>query len=1222
MGTIRKKSVKKKNHRCFWKQILGLMLIILMMIGGIQALASNVFDSSNQEIEVGASIDLEEAEVEVQVDSEEEQQEQEEIEIERQEIPDLNNIEATEIPIMPFVAETVTTAAAFRLAVQNPEVTVINLGGSFSVTYTGTAGSSVPVLTRSLIINGNGHTITATNSNGIVILGAVPAPAATATLTLNNIRFDQTAAGVGYVFAGTATNTANWRIYLENNVRTGSGIMATGTARSTLLTHGWEHLMTWRGGSNTNANEPNRNGLVDAQNGHVIVTGTGNHLGMRGTNGDANRHHLWIRHLEMRSGSSLHITSANDVASAIRIANAGTIDIDNATLEIWNVGTRTPAPAETAAAATWLTATGPAQSNGISGNIGSTNIRNNARVNIETSHHGYISQSSHTFELSGASVMNIITNASHGVCFALAPTLRSDAGLTLTHSVAVRGVDTQLNMFSNNNHQQNGGSALTMVGNDSHIIVEDGAIMNAYSARTSAVVIHGERSVFDVERGGVIRAMARGAGNVQAGAFRFRQAGRMTFNINGGDVIIIAGPTNPSQALRFYGGTNTTHVSNGGRLSVRHYNTATSTITQAGTTFGNNHASDPLRAAVLFTSNHITGGADRFYLTDRYSQVDVFAAGGIGLAGGSGTAVTRIQAVEGTIFTIDGHRPSGEAVIRGGRLNFDMVTPLFFDFRNRGGGRVFTAEHTVGNPARWTGLGTDMAVWATTPATFAGDPVEAWSRINFHVSGVNLAADIPAGNVIAAGGVFGTPDSTDSAAFRLRYNPMSPNIGRISANNAGPRVDWLRIPTNADMRVFGHVSVQEGRQMFTRSAWAGEVWVDVAFRNPAGNVVFEAEGVTDNRSMFGEPARDGIFEVVFAPNGTPELLPEGYTIEVVNARRWSGGRTAENINHYHPARIPQDILSSVERTRDVMPPRPVELAAALATIPSNATSIAGTTDPYSVIRISINNAWIMEGSVPRTVQADSTGAFTFPLTGVTLVHDQQVRIHASDERAMNIQRPQAPFAINHNLYDIVNSPITVAPNNGIPRTAGTPTLNGYVVNGNIHWIDATPFHDATIPAATMRLVEHVGNITISVPDTIDFGTMTVGPGARFGNRLPHDPIVVTDARLVRDNWRVGATLVDDPLTNTVMNHTLPNGLVRRHGDGSGGFMSSVITPHTAVVFHSHTPTGSGVVPEITDVSAPWNSTNNGLMIETFGEMVRIGNYNAVIEWSIMPGVPD
>jgi len=749
--------------------------------------------------------------------------------------------------------------------------------------------------------------------------------------------------------------------------------------------------------------------------------------------------------------------------------------------------------------------------------------------------------------------------------------------------------------------------------------------MQVYGARTSAVVVSGTGTVFDVNEGGTIRAMSRtaptsGLGATAAAAFRFRLAGSMTFNIDGGDVYIIAGPNQPNQALRLFGGANAVYVRNQGRLSVRHY----------GTT-ANNNAVDPAGVALLYQDgNTALAMADRFYLTDRYSQVDLYSRNGIGISGdvGSGATrpVTRIQANPGTIFTVDGSRPAGQAVFRGGNLRFDIDNPLYFDFRNRGGGRVFTAEAAA---SAWIGTNTDLAVWGMVPATFAGDPVDSWSRINFHITGVNFATNIA--SVVAPGAVLATANATDTAAFQARHNgaggllPRSPNFGRISANNATPIVDWLRIPTNADMRIFGHVSVQEGRPIFTRSAWEGEVWVDVVFRNPAGNIVFEAEGVTDNRSMFGEPARDGIFEVVFAPSGTPELLPEGYTIEVVNARRWAGGRTEENINRYHPARIPQDIRSSIERTRDVMPPRQVELPAALATsIPSNTTNISGTTDPYSVIRISINNTWVMEGAVPRTVQADSTGAFTFPLTGATLEHGQAVRIHASDERAMNIQRLQPPFAIPHDLFDIVNSPITVAPNNGIPRTAGTPTLNGHVVNGNIHWIDATSFHDVTIPAATMRLVEHVGNITLSVPDTIDFGVMVVGPGARFGDRLPHAPILVTDSRLVRDAWRVEAILADAPLTNVVMSHTLPNGLVRRHGDGAGGFMSSVITPHAAVIFHSHTPpSGGGLLStEITDISAPWNNINNGLMVETFGEMVRVGNYNTIIEWSIMPGIPD
>ncbi|MCL2864214.1 MAG: hypothetical protein FWE25_01600 [Lachnospiraceae bacterium] len=1226
----RKQLVKKKRHRQIRKRLFGFMLVLLIVMGGIQTIASGSLISNDLELEIGIQVDLEQEDLDLK---------QEDLDLKQE---DLEQIEADEVdlepayvPIAPHMATTVMNATQFRDAINDENITVINLGANFTVNYAGTVANPIPILNRSVQINGNGSVITVEGTNSLVTLGAVPLPA-TATLTLNNVRFNRTAAGVAYVFAGSETDTANWNIVLESNVLMGSGVMTTGTLRRTALTHGWTYEMIWRTGTNTNANELNRNGLVNAPNARLIVTGTGNHLGMRGTNGNANRHHLWVRHFEMMPGSSLSTTAANDVASSIRIDNNGTVDIrENATLNIWNTGSRAVTPSVTGSRTAWAPATSPAQSSGLIGTISRTTLHAGANVNIEASYHGFVSTAvginanSPRFEMVDGAVMNLITNHARGVGFVVAPSLFPDTNYNpggqtgyyraqVSQNVSLTGQGTQLNIFSNNNSEQNGGSGFTIVGDNSLVTVEGGAVMRVYSARTTAVVNHGLGSIFRVGTGGTVFAIARNSARDFEAVFRFRQVGGMTFDINGGDVYIVAGPGQQSQGLRLYGGNNAVYVSNMGSLNVRHYGTG-----------ANYDATNPRGVALYYENGNINlDMADRFYLTDRYSQVDLFSQNGMGLSGASNAgAFTRITANPETIFTVSGNRSAAtQSVFRGARLHFEMHRPMYFDFRNRGGGRVFTGTQAT---SQWIGADTDVAVWDRAPATFANAPVEAWSRINFNVGGVNLAGDIT--SIVAPGAVAGTVNSTDTPSFQARHNLMSPNYGRISANNATPRVDWLRIPTNADMRVFGHVSVQEGRPIHARSAWENEVWVEVVFRNPAGVEVYRAEGMTANRLMFDEMARDGLFEVVFAPGGTPQLLPEGYTVEVVHARRWSGGRTPYNLLNYHPARIPQDIHSNVERSRDVMPPRYVELPPSLDVIAPGSANITGVTDPYSVIRVSVNNAWIMDGGAPLTVQADSTGAFTFPLTGVTLIHGQQVRIHASDERARNIQRPQAPFVPSnpHDLYDIINSPIlTGSPNlmgTGIPRTAGTPTLNGQVVNGNIQWIDDTPFHDAILPRAVMRMVEYAGSITLSVPDVIDFGTMTIGPGARFGDRLPHDPILVTDSRLVRDAWRVEAILVDEPLTNVVMNHTLPNGLVRRHGDGAGGFMSSVITPHTAVVFHSHTPPlttpppGAILGTEIENISVFWNNTNNGLMVETFGEMVRVGTYTAVIEWSLMVG---
>ncbi|MCL2866117.1 MAG: hypothetical protein FWE25_11360, partial [Lachnospiraceae bacterium] len=477
MDTKKKQLMKKKRHRHFWNRFFGFMLVLLLTIGGVQTIASGnlAIDDVVLEVEDYSVAEFMEADP-----------------------------EPAYVSIVPMIESApVTTAAAFRAAILNPDYTVINIGASFSVAFSGTGTNSVPTLTRSVRINGHGHTITATNAESVTTLGVVADPT---TLTLDNITFTRTGTGLAYIFAA-ATTTANWTVRLQDYVRTGTGNVTAGTARHTQQTYGWIHPMTWRGGttSNTGTNaEPNRGGLVNAQSSRVVVAGIGNRLGMHGAAG-GDRHHLWVRDFEMLANASLYITSGGDSGGAIRIANSGAVDIrEHANLNIQNVGTRDVSPAITVATVSgWAPVTSSVQSNGLSGSIGRTTLHAGANVHIEAHYHAFVSVVSHDFEMKDGAVMNLITNHARGIGFLMAPNLRpgdhaNPNDRSQVYNVSLQGEGTQLNIFSNNNFVFNAGASFTLQGNNSSIVVEDGATMQVYGARTSAVVVSGTGTVFDV----------------------------------------------------------------------------------------------------------------------------------------------------------------------------------------------------------------------------------------------------------------------------------------------------------------------------------------------------------------------------------------------------------------------------------------------------------------------------------------------------------------------------------------------------------------------------------------------------------------------------------------------------------------------------------------------------------------------------------------------------
>jgi len=460
----------------------------------------------------------------------------------------------------------------------------------------------------------------------------------------------------------------------------------------------------------------------------------------------------------------------------------------------------------------------------------------------------------------------------------------------------------------------------------------------------------------------------------------------------------------------------------------------------------------------------------------------------------------------------------------------EVDAPLLFDFTQRAPGNavIFDTYGTVASPSTFIGNNTDLSVWRNNragseehpPYPLPGhDPIDGNAAVFFS----NMDFDLRPGNdnfanvnLLANGG------STTEPRFEAWFDgPAMPGTGdaiatgsagwrqirRISANNANPVVDILRTPTDADQRIFGHVTIPEGNRS-ARSAFDGEVFVDLVINDTEGNFVQRINNVpTGTHSIWGDPEHAGVFMAVITEpfaDGTT-FLPIGYMVEVARARRTAvndpvppstSTTTNEgvegNIINVRPTR-PQDILCRVgtngttycqETVIDVTPPLQVEAVTGWVSgslrfdgaVTPATTNITGTGEPGAVIRVgrvtpasgNVTGVTWLDGTA--TVAADGTWEFMIP-SGTNLVAEERLSIYISDGVGVaSIPVPQLPEVVFRphlasaatidwfNKRAIVNT-IT------LPRTADTQPWAGTTMgNINYHWAEnaanRTPFHDA------------------------------------------------------------------------------------------------------------------------------------------------------------------
>ncbi|GED49406.1 hypothetical protein CKN99_13835 [Carnobacterium maltaromaticum] len=358
---------------------------------------------------------------------------------------------------------------------------------------------------------------------------------------------------------------------------------------------------------------------------------------------------------------------------------------------------------------------------------------------------------------------------------------------------------------------------------------------------------------------------------------------------------------------------------------------------------------------LLFTG----GNGAVFNLKDAGSSAEIRANYGPALVS---TGSSKITAGEGTIFKMRGRTKSkAGALFNTTTSEITVDRPLFFDFRNDqydgAKGSIFNA--TAGST--FTSIQSDLSVWPHE-TNLNASPAKNWSLFDYKLSGANFTK-IDSTNV---------PNEFNTGANSFGSTGASA-YSRMTGGKVRAVVDELRVPTNADKSIFGHVTIpldgENGRDAFTDEAF---VVVKLTKANgKSQELTGRTIGKNNNNlglSVYGEASRGGMFKIP-VPNDV--FLETGDKIEVVRA--WRGGADS-NSNRVHHS-LPEDLVAPNRTTFDITPPNPAVITN--SRVVDNATKqISGkANEPGSEVEISVNG---VDLATTTTVQPNGTFVFNLP----------------------------------------------------------------------------------------------------------------------------------------------------------------------------------------------------------------------------------------------------
>lgn len=571
-------------------------------------------------------------------------------------------------------------------------------------------------------------------------------------------------------------------------------------------------------------------------------------------------------------------------------------------------------------------------------------------------------------------------------------------------------------------------------------------------------------------------------------------SGRNQFNIDNASLEVSKKGGNAS-TIRMYGSNNEINIRNGGAFKVSNPGNGTAHNGNAG---GGNQG-------IHYTS----GNNNSFLVEDPGSEVIIEALSGpaVDMGTGSGSVVAR----NGGYFEVAGRTSTAAGgIFNGGVMEVEFDNPLFMDFRNNrsGGGNIFNAS----NGSTLQATNSDLAVWRNG-ANLDGDPDLNYRTLDYAFSGQHF-------NTL---GETSRPEDLNTETFGTNgltdYSRMSSNNGRWAI------VDELRVPTNADKKVYGRVSLPVGLHG-SRPAWDDEATVTIEVKRRDGSTkdyTGKTVGHSEEQpgiSIYGEEPRAGLFEIELE-----QLLEEGDSVRVKDARLTSGELTP-GFEHL--------ILTEVAEVFPIIPPVPAHFSS--LTVPENAQQIEGFSENPDVSVTATHNGEQIDTS---NITVESDGRFFLSLEELELKEDDEIQVFLRDNKG------------SAEAAGVVNSPVTNNEQGNINPEATfsfhdtsfeAATVLNVVDAGPVSPVDPLAPDQQIRPEDPPRLPEEQGLLSIDFISQFRFGEVGISADQKYYTALPQrllnedgtvnvdsdrpNYIQISDRRtpLDRKGWQLTATL--------------------------------------------------------------------------------------------------
>jgi hypothetical protein len=480
-------------------------------------------------------------------------------------------------------------------------------------------------------------------------------------------------------------------------------------------------------------------------------------------------------------------------------------------------------------------------------------------------------------------------------------------------------VGATISLCGASNNQAEATKSYTKVSSGAKINVHSLGLVGGNQAQPAMISQITDSHFYVDGNGSELNLVSNGEGNNIGAVLRFRLVGGQTFTLKNKGKVTITKNSGEASAVRMYGSNNNFYVQSGGNLKI--HNAAPSTNASDGADTGG-------RQGIQFPVDG--SGTSTFSLEDKGSEVYIKADYGPALWNQSGNL--RFLIGKDTIFRAEGQtRTQSNGIVQSAsKASFEIDQPRFYDLRNNrpNGGQVFS---TGSNSGTFEAKKSYLSLWEIkNNVNLDRDPDAYWAPISYKLTGSNFEKIV----------------STDYPnEFNTSTYKGANKYARISGNSSAPAVDELRVPTNADKKIYGHVSVKVGYGEELRDAWEDEVWVTIRIKREGKTItekVVPTKGINNNlpgvQQWDDEKARGGIFVLE-----TSDFLRTGDVVEVVGANRGRKEEAGETEK--------ESILVKPVTTVDVTPPLKMtvkkdELSSAMDKITNATKQIKGTIDMY------------------------------------------------------------------------------------------------------------------------------------------------------------------------------------------------------------------------------------------------------------------------------------